>query len=409
MKNQTEQKKVVIIGGGFAGIEVARLLSKDGLAEVTLVSKNTCFQYYPNLYRLVVGATVNQVSIPLSSIFSKKVNLIIDTYVSMDATQKTLTLKSGVVVPYDYVVMALGSEPNYFGIDGMEVHSKSFLSVEKALALKAYLLQQITDSKGLSTDEAKKKLHTIIVGAGPSGTELAGALGPFLKGEAKKAGVDPKLISIDLLDSAPRVLSAIPEKGSQLVTAQLKKNGVTVYSNYGVNACDGDCISVTDRASTEVASGEVKTLRFEASTVIWTAGTKISTVFAIIPGVVMTEKKRVQVTPKLTLPTDDTIYIAGDGTGTPYSGLAQTAIDQGQYLATAISNRIHGIAVADYMPKQGTFVIPVGKYWAILNHKTLVVSGLLAFIIRFIVDAKYFMSITSFSHVITMLKKDTSA
>ncbi|MEO5646020.1 MAG: FAD-dependent oxidoreductase [Candidatus Paceibacterota bacterium] len=408
MKSEAEYKKVVVIGGGFAGIEVARLLSKDTQAHVTLVSSNPSFQYYPNLYRLVVGATVNQVSIPLTNILSKNTTLIIDTYISIDPTQKTIALKSGTMLSYDYVVLALGSEPNYFGIDGMEAHSKSFLSVEKALSLKAHLLQLVTDAKGKSSDEAKKLLHTIIVGAGPSGTELAGALGPFLTAEAKKVGVDPKLISIDLLDSAPRVLAAIPENGSQLVTAQLKKNGVTVYSNYGVNACDGDCITVTDRTVATTPS-ESTLLRLEASTVIWTAGTKINSAYASIPGVIMTDKKRVQVTPTLTLPTDDAVYIAGDGAGTLYSGLAQTAIDQGQYVATSISQRIYGQSVSDYVPKEGTFVIPIGKYWAILAHKEFVVSGLAAFIIRIIVDARYFLSITSIGHVISMLKKDKTS
>lgn len=396
-------KKVVIVGGGFAGIEIARRLAKDTKAAVTLVSNNDTFQYYPNLYRMVVGATVNQVSIPLSKIIPSNVSVVIDTYTGIDPTKKTITLKNGGEMSYDYVVLALGSEPNYFGIDGMEAHSKSFLSIEKARSLNQYLLQQIKEAKGLSDEAAKAKLHTIIVGAGPSGVELAGALRPFLVKEAKKEGVNPKLISVDLLDSSPRVLAAIPESASKLVTKQLQKNGVTVYTNYGVNACDEDCIMVTNKNTPEPEQ-----LKLTASTVIWTAGTKINSIFSAIPGVVMTEKKRVHVTAMLTLPTADTVYIAGDGSGTPYSGLAQTAIDQGEYLAAAISARIRNKRVGEYVPKQGTFVIPVGKHWAILNYKSLVISGLAAFIIRFLVDARYFLSITSVSNVINMLKKENS-
>ncbi len=403
MKNPQNRAKVVIIGGGFAGVEVARLLAKNPLAEITLVSTNTCFQYYPNLYRVVVGASASQVSIPLNKIIPKKVNLLIDTYTGIDLSQKNISLKSGNTLSYDYAVMAMGSEANYFGIDGMEAHSRSFLSVEKALALRAFLLQNIRDAKNLSETEAKEKLHIMIVGAGPAGTELAGALGPFLTSEAKKAGVNPACIGIDLLDSAPRVLSTLPERASVLVTEELKKNGVTVYTNYGVSACDEDCITVTNKNTPEPTALKLKT-----ATVIWTAGTKISTAFASIPGVVMTEKKRVQVTPTLTLPHDDTVYIAGDGSGTQYSGLAQTAIDQGRYLAKTIASRIAGKPVGDYVPRQGIFVIPVGKAWAILNKKWFVVSGFVPYIIRILADADYFLSITSIPHVISMLKKEIS-
>ncbi|MDB5254942.1 MAG: hypothetical protein JWL92_318 [Candidatus Nomurabacteria bacterium] len=403
MKTPQNRSKVVIVGGGFAGIEVARLLAKNPLAEVTLVSTNNCFQYYPNLYRLVAGASANQVSIPLDKIIPKNVTLLIDTYIGIDLTQKAISLKSGSALSYDYAVLAMGSDANYFGIEGMEAHAQDFLSVKKALALRSSLLQKISDAKNLSEAEAKELLHIMIIGAGPSGTELAGALGPFLKEKAKKVGVNPSLIGIDLLDSSPRVLAALPEHASALVTEQLQKNGVTVYANYGVNACDEDFLTVTNKNTPEPT-----TLKMKASTVIWTAGTKISGAFATIPGVVMTEKKRVQVTSTLALPNDDSVYIAGDGSGTQYSGLAQTAIDQGQYLAKTISNRIAGVPVSDYVPQPGVFVIPVGKAWAILNKKQFVVSGLAAYIIRIIVDARYFLSITSIAQVISMLKKETS-
>jgi len=403
MKNSTTRSKIVVVGGGFAGIEVVRRLAKERAFDVTLVSNNSCFQYYPSLYRLVVGATVNQVSIPLRRIVPKRATLLIDTYMSVDPIRKCIVLKSGTEVAYDYVVMALGSEPNYFGIDGMETHSKSFLSITKATALNAYFLDLIEQSKTMGREEAAMKLHTIIVGAGPSGVELAGALPSYLKKHAKKHGVDASLITVDLLDSGARVLPAIPENASALVTEQLKKKGVTIYSNYGVNACDEDCVIAANK---NIEGSEP--VHMKAGTIIWTAGTKINGLFSAIPGVVMTEKKRVTVTPTLTLPSDDTIYIIGDGSGTPFSGLAQTAIDQGKYIAMALQHRINGNAVSDYVPKQGVFVIPVGRGWAILNYKTLVLHGLTPWVMRIMVDARYFLSITSPWHVISMLFKKKS-
>jgi len=401
MTDSPERTKVVVIGGGFAGIEVVRSLAQTRLPiDITLVSNSSCFQYYPSLYRLVVGATVNQVSIPLEKIVPKNAALVIDTYTGIDQSHKVITLQSGKVIPYDYVVFALGSEPNYFGINGMEAQSKSFLSIDKALALKQHFSDLMQKSKTLSPEEIKMQLHTIIVGAGPSGVELAGALRPYLVRLAKKNRINPSLVTVDLLDSAPRVLSTIPPHASALVEKQLRKNGVTVYTNYGVNACDENCLKVTDKNGTAEVAKEL-----HAATIIWTAGTKISNTFATIPGVVMTDRKRVTVSPTLALPTDDRIYIAGDGAGTQFSGLAQTAIDHGKYIGKAIAGRIQGKPVASYEPKQGVFVIPVGKEWAILNYRDLVLSGFTPWVMRILVDANYFFSIASIDTVLRMLKK----
>jgi NADH dehydrogenase len=401
MNNTTNAPRVVIVGGGFAGIEVARALGKSSLhIDVTLVSKDANFQYYPSLYRLVTGATINQVSIPLLRAVPKKVQLIIDTYSAVDPSQKNIELASGKKIAYDYLVMALGSEPNYFGINGMEQQSKSFLSIDKALGLKKYFSELIEKSKTQSPEEIKQTLHTIIVGAGPSGVELAGALPSYLKNLARQNGIDPTYICVDLLDSAPRVLQAIPENASALVAEQLRKQGVTIYTNYGVNSCDADCISVSDKNTSEPVEKKL-----QANTVIWTAGTKINGLFAAIPGVTLTDRKRVAVTDTLTLPIDSSIYIIGDGAGTPYSGLAQTAIDQGKYVGKALVMKLEGKTVDAYVPQAGIFVIPVGKQWAILNKKSFVASGAAAWLIRIAVDLHYFASITSIFYPFTMLKK----
>lgn len=404
MIQSPERTKIVIVGGGFAGIEVARSLAKSGLAaEVTLVSKASSFQYYPNLYRLMTGATVNQVSIPLEKTVPKNVKIVIDTYTGMDQARKVIMLQSGTELSYDYLVLALGSEPNYFGIEGMEARSRSFLSIEKALSLKQHFDDLLEKAKTLSPEEAKMQLHTIIVGAGPSGVELAGALRPYLARQAKKIGVSPSLIGVDLLDSAPRVLPAIPARASALIAKQLQREGVTIYVNYGVNACDENGLKVTDKNGAVEIQKEL-----HAGTIVWTAGTKISPVFSTIPGVVMTDKKRVTVSPSLTLPTDDRVYIAGDGAGTPFSGLAQTAIDQGKYVGKAIARQMQNKPMLPYEPKQGIFVIPVGTGWAIFNYKEFVFGGFAAWIIRILADARYFLTITSVGHVISMLKKSSA-
>jgi NADH dehydrogenase len=401
MNTTGARQKVVIVGGGFAGIETARLLAKKQLPlDITLISNNPDFQYYPNLYRLVVGASVSQASVPLTSILPSTVTLVIDTYTGVTPAEHTITLQSGATVAYDFLVMALGSEPNYFGIAGLETHSKSFLSVEKALALKNYYADLIIACRTLPEAEARKRLHTIIVGAGPAGVELAGVLRSYLIEQARVDGLNPALVTVDLLDSSPRVLSSLPARASALVKKQLQKKGVTFYGHHGVSVCDEHAVTIID---TTTATETKK--KMSVGTIIWTAGTKINTAFAAIPQVEMTERKRVVVTPTLTLSHDDKIYIAGDGSGTPFSGLAQTAIDQGSYIAKAIAYRVQNKLIEPYQPKQGVFVIPVGKYWAILNYKDLVISGWPAYLLRIMVDIRYFFSITSLAHIVTMMRK----
>ncbi len=401
MNTAPERQKIVIVGGGFAGIETARLLAKKHLAiDITLVSNNSDFHYYPNLYRLVVGASVHQAAVAVNEILPSSVTVIIDTYTGIDQAAHTITLQSDKTVPYDFLVMALGSEPNYFGIDGLAAHSKSFLSVEKALALKNYYSDLITACRTIPEEEARMSLHTIIVGAGPAGVELAGVLRPYLVQQAKVNGINADMVTVDLLDSSPRLLPMLPARASAKVQKQLQKKGVTFYANHGVSACDEHCVTVVDKNITPEVKKEL-----HAGTVIWTAGTKISSAFATIPGVEMTERKRVTVTPNLTLPQDDKIYIAGDGSGTPFSGLAQTAIDQGAYIAQAIAYRVQNKLIAPYEPKQGVFVIPVGKYWAIFNYKDFVMSGHAAYFLRIMIDVRYFLRTASIAHVFKMLRK----
>ncbi len=314
---------------------------------------------------------------------------MVDTFTGIDQTAKTISLQSGKTLSYDYAVLTMGSEPNYFGIAGLEEHAKSFLSIGKALSLHQYFLSTLQQAKNLPEDQAKALLHTVIVGAGPSGVELAGVLRPYLIAQAKKIKLNPAYITVDLLDGMPRILPAIPVSASQKVESQLKKKGVIFYANQGVTAYDGNVLSITDKNSGTEVKKEIAT-----STVIWTAGTKISSAFSLIPNVVMTDRRRVQVSETLTLPNDDSVFIAGDGSGTPVSGLAQTAIDQGKYVGEAIALKV-----------QGSFVIPVGAYWGIFNHKDTVMGGIIPYMIRIAADLRYFLSISSLGQTFGMLRR----
>ena len=177
--NTQNPYKIVVVGGGFAGIAAVKTLQKRHLnAEITLVSKSDTFQYYPALYRLVTGALPIEVSLPLKTIFPTGVNLVIGRYESIDRQQNAITLADGTVLPYDYAVIALGSETNYFNIPGLAEHSFSFKSVAEALRLKQQLADVVARAKPLLAEG--KKAQAVPLLHAPPGARRRSDAGPIL-------------------------------------------------------------------------------------------------------------------------------------------------------------------------------------------------------------------------------------
>jgi NADH:ubiquinone reductase (H+-translocating) len=386
--------RVVIVGAGFAGIEIAKKLHVLGApVELVVVSKSTSFEYYPALYRLVTGALPIEVSVPLRVMLPQKAIAIIEgTYTGLDQARQVIMLADGTAIPYDYLVLALGSETNYFNIPGLPENSFSFKSVKEALRLKQHFCTLVSKCKTLPREEAVALLNTIIVGGGPSGVELAGDLKHYLIRVATEFGVDPSMVTIDLIEAANRVLPTLPEKASRVAEARLRKMGVNIFTNRALQ-------------SQELEEIALKDMDMKAGTVIWTAGTRISQSYVNIPNVTFDERKRIVVTPTLTLPGDNHVFIAGDGASTPYSGLAQTAIHNGAYIANAIARLIKGKIVRAYEPEQPSFVIPIGNNWALFVHKSMILTGFIPWILRNAIDFRYFIKTVPFSYVLAVFHK----
>lgn len=391
---KTEYTKVVVVGGGFAGIQVARSLAAEAAIQVTLVSKNNTFEYYPGLYKLVTGSLPIEVSVPLRHIVSGiPIRVVHGECTGVDRIARTVSLASGEIIAYDYVVLALGSEANYFNIPGLAERSFSFKSVSEALRLKRHLYGLFAGSATLSPEELKARLRIVIVGAGPSGVELAGSVKQYLKRVAKQYNVDGALISVAIIEAAPRILPMLSEAVSQKVTRRLVSLGIDIMTNQSVKAEDIDAITLND---TSMPTG----------TVIWTAGTCINSLYRTIPGLMFSEHKRVVVTDQLTLPDDERVFIAGDGAATMYSGLAQTAIQDGTFIAQHIRTLVRGNKNhVVYVPKQPAVLIPVGRYWGLFQYKGIVITGIIPRIMRIAADTHYFLGILPLHRVMWMWKR----
>ena len=378
------EKHILIIGGGFGGIQTAISLSRKHLknTKITLISDRDIFQYYPGLYRVVTGASPIEVAIPLSDIIPQSVNLVIDAVTSIDLATKKVDTKSGASFSYTSIVIAVGSETTYFNLPGIAELSFGFKSVEEALKLKHHLVSLFEDFPKIDKNDLVSHFHVIIVGGGPSGVEVAGDLGSFMQDLAAKYHVDPSLITIDLIDSNPRVLSTLPEKVSARVLARLRKLGINIFLNRTME-------------KEEIEKVFIKGMSIQAKTVIWTAGTQLNKLVSSISGLQFSPRKRIVVNEYLEAVGMENVFIIGDIANTPYTGLAQTAIHNAQYVAGVISDRAQGKISKIYKPKENAFAIPVGVDWGVFAIGRVRMYGFFAYIIRHAIDFVFFAGILS--------------
>lgn len=386
----TEKKKLIVVGGGFAGIEVAKKLGKEKSLDITLVTKSDFFEYLPALYKLVTGALAIEVCVPYKEIFNKtNVKVIKGEYVSFDKDKKEILLTDGSVMAYDYLVLAIGSEVNYFNIPGIEQYAFPFKSAQQALNLKQHFCDLLQQSKDVSKDELVKRFHVTVVGGGPSGVELAGDITTYLRKQTKRYHIDPSFVTVDLIESNNRVLKTLPEKVSRLVENRLRKLKVNIYTNR----------TLQEQELMEVkASG----MTLDGATVIWTAGIKLHTNLSTLD---LTERKLVNVEQDFSLKGTQDVFVIGDGANALGAGLAQGAIAHGGYVASLIKAKIANKKVPPYKGKVLGYALPVGHNWAVFTHKNLTISGFLPWILRSAIDFHYFTTIVPLSYVFDVFKQ----
>src|SRR5665213_558027 len=187
--SETKQR-ILVVGGGFGGVKAALELSEDHRFSVTLLSSESDLRYYPTLYHTATGGRRANSSIPLNVIFSgKNIDIVKDTAVTVDKKARTVTGESGTVYPYDTLILSLGVVTNYFGIPGLDQYSFSIKSQNEVARLKAHLHDQLSA-------EHKPDLNYVIVGAGPTGIELAGALPSYLKRIMKSHNIPARKVHI---------------------------------------------------------------------------------------------------------------------------------------------------------------------------------------------------------------------
>ena len=356
--------KLVIVGGGFAGVKLALDLWQDKRFAITIVSDRSDFRNYPTLYLTATGGKRLISSIPLAELFAdKSVDVVIDPAVLVDRTSKTIVTKSKRRIPYDGLVLAMGVVTNYFGIKGLDQYSHTIKSPEGAEALKSHLHEQMVNQK-------RPDLNYVVIGGGPTGIELASVSPGYLKWMIKHHGVSARNIHVDLVEAAPKILPRSPKDVSKRVARQLRKLGVKLYLNTTVQAQTADVLMVNGKP-------------IRSHTVIWTAGVMNHPFFAE-QGFQISPNRKVRV--DQFLQTEPGIYVIGDNADTPYSGMAQTALYDAKFLAHNFQRIVDNKQPRPYHAKRPVYVFPAGPHWAAVQWGPLRLYGRIGYMLRSLAD-----------------------
>lgn len=371
-----KKKKVVILGAGFGGVEVAREIYRRtrGDVEIVLVSKKPYFEYYPGLYRVLSSEPPFEVFVPLKSLIPSKVTLFIDEVIAIELKEKKIVLKEGLIDEYDVLVLALGSEAFYFNIPGIEKYSLGCKSLVDVRYLRRDLISKIN-----RMHDENKELHVVVAGGGPTGVEMAGQLHSLFKDESRFQDIDCARLKVILVQADPWL---IPQLGSEKISGKVKER----MKSLGIEVYTETKIVEQNESGVVLSNGTLET-----DTLIWTAGTQVNTVLQKTEGLMLSPKRKILVNEFLQAKGLDGVYVVGDNADTKYSGLAQTAVSNGAYVGKAISKVLLGKKIYPYIPNHSpAYVMPVGRFWGIFYFRGFTITGIIPHMMRYGVDVFYF-------------------
>jgi len=376
------QPRIIIVGGGFGGLAAAKAL-RNVPAEITLIDRSNHHLFQPLLYQVATSVlSPSQIGFPIRGILQtqKNTRVFLGEVAGVDTDKKCVIVsdadRQNVALAYDYLVLATGATHSYFGRDEFGEFAPGLKTLEDALEARNKILRAFELAEAEEDPRRHRDLLTfVLVGGGPTGVEMAGALAVLIKTTLKSnfRRIDPSLARVVLVDRGARVLGSFSEKLSEAARQRLKRQGVEVRLGEGVDQID---------AEGAVVAGE----RIASKTVIWTAGVAPSPAGKWLK--VATDRAgRVRIQEDLTVPGYPEVFVIGDTAAfeqddKPLPGVAQVAIQQGRYAGKLIRGRIAGSkppAPFRYFDKGNMAV--VGKGFAVLQSGKVQTSGLLAWLI----------------------------
>lgn len=379
--NNMEKKNVVIIGAGFGGVEAARILGRyPGLVNITLISKQESFLYYPALYQLAEKKSTVFSLLKVKDMIPDSVNFVIEDIIGLNRVNKTISFLNKPDIVYDTLIVALGSVTEDFGIPGVREHMHQFRTLEDLNHLRETITKHI---------DSNQNDPIIIIGGGPTGVELSAQIATLFNSISSYNDIHPHVM---VIEGSPTVVAQLPERAQHYIKKHLLKLRIALYTNTRVTSYDGRVL--------QTSNGE-----FAAHTVIWAAGLAASPLIRDLK-TELDKRGHVIVNEYLEIPNDNSVFIIGDSASTLRSGLAQTAIYDGGFVARSIVNKILNQKRRIYSAPSVGYAVPVGNNYGVASFGgTIIFKGILGSMFRKFVDLEYLVKRVDIRSVIEIFFK----
>jgi NADH dehydrogenase len=373
-----QRPRVVILGAGFGGINAAIGLAKADV-DVTVVDRRNYHLFQPLLYQVATaGLSPAQIAKPIRHILRRQRNatVLLDRVEDVD-TKARLVVTGSRRIPYDYLVIATGSRHAYFGHDEWEDLAPGLKTIGDATEIRARILTAFEKAE-VSEDEALRNrlLTFVVVGGGPTGVELAGAIAELARKAIVKdfRRIDSSTARVVLVESGPRLLAAFPEDLSAMARRQLEKLGVEVRLGHAVTRCDEDGVLLADGG------------RIDSASVLWSAGVQASRAAKWLK-VEADRAGRVIVVDDLSVPGHADVFVIGDTAlvkgeaGKPVPGVAPAAKQMGKYVARLIAARLAGNSVGSFRYADYGNLATIGRKAAVADFGRVRLTGFIAWLL----------------------------
>jgi NADH dehydrogenase len=364
---------VVIVGGGFGGLYAARDLGREARVDLTLLDRRNFHLFQPLLYQVATGALApGEIAQPLRSILRRNRNttVLLGEAIGIDPERHEVLVADGGPIAYDTLIVATGARHSYFGRDDWAPFAPGLKSIDDATEIRRRILIAFEAAEREADPERRRSwMEFVIVGGGPTGVELAGALGEIANDTLRNdfRSIDPRDAKIILVEAMDRILPGYPADRSASAKRQLERLGVTVRTETRVTDITEGSVTVTSVAGDET---------IPARTVLWAAGVLASSfgrAVAAALGAETDKAGRIRVDPTLTVPGHPEIFVVGDAAiqpwkpGRPVPGVAQGGIQGGKYAAKAIRRRLSGEPMRPFRFSDRGDVAVIGRLSGVTN------------------------------------------
>lgn len=376
-----DKRRVVILGCGFGGLETARYLRKycGRKVEIYVVDQHEFFTFIPSIYKIAAGTEDEKhIVFPLEELMKRrKITFLQDTVEAIDPKNKQVKLAFHQLLHYDYLIVALGSATNYFGVSGAKENSFEMKSIEDAITIRDTMNSAITSL--MHPSDAPKSLQIVVMGGGLSGVETICELREYVHKLCKEYGIEPRRVSLTIIERMPHLLNNFGEKVYQPAEQRVRELGIQILTSITITKVEEDKLFAGDKV-------------IPSDILIWVGGIQPHEVTESTESLTC-GLKGINVNPQLQFFQDPLIFGVGDNI--VCDGIvrtAQNAMLEGKHVAQNVCLLLAGKPLLEYKKKPMPLLVALGRGHGLLAYKNLVINGRLAYFLKHLVEWYYVWS-----------------